>query len=182
MSTKAQRRKKNILQIIGLIVAVCVVIGISFAFQQWWNSRPGTAPQEVAVTVTVSGAEPVQLTPYMVCEPGVECPEGTLNPLPIADTDTVEIAVPKDIYDHDWGMVAIYDDPAANTETYHGAYEAETASVPATVDLDGTTARLLVVEINSVLIGTGSDGAETPFSTTWSIAVDNPAAELTTGS
>ena len=55
MSRKAQRRKKYTIQIIGLIVAVCVVIGISFVFQTWWNGRPGTAPQEVAVSVSIGG-------------------------------------------------------------------------------------------------------------------------------
>ena len=182
MSRKAQRRKKYTIQIIGLIVAVCVVIGISFVFQTWWNGRPGTAPQEVAVSVSIGGGESTKVLPYLVCESGTECPQGELTPLPITDADSVDISVPKDIYDHDWAVLAIYDDPAANSETYHGAYEAETASIPATVELEGVTARLLVVEINSILIGTGSDGEETPFPTTWSIAVNNPAAELAASS
>ena len=129
MSRKAQRRKKYTIQIIGLIVAVCVVIGISFVFQTWWNGRPGTAPQEVAVSVSIGGGESTKVLPYLVCEPGTECPQGELTPLPITDADSVDISVPKDIYDHDWAVLAIYDDPAANSETYHGAYEAETASI-----------------------------------------------------
>ncbi len=165
---------KNMKQITALVVAVIIVIIISLLFQNWWNSRPGPEPAEVAITAS-TGAETVEVFPFSVCEPGVECNEAEVPTIAADDSATITMQLPKEIYDHDWSLLTIYDDPAANDEFYYGPYEQETAEVPVTIDpvSDDSTTRpkLVVIEIKAVMIGHDAQGVETPYTTTWSLSV-----------
>lgn len=165
--------RKNLKQIAALVVAVVVVIVVSLAFQNWWNSRPGPEPAEVSITAS-NGEETVTIFPYSICEPGVECTEATVPTISATEGDIISLQVPQEIYDHDWSLLTIYDDPAANDEFYYGPYEQETAEVPVTVaaSTDNTTKpRLVVLEIKSVMIGHDAQGVETPYTTTWSLSI-----------
>ena len=75
-------------------------------------------------------------------------------------------------------MLSIYDDPAANDETSHGANETTEVDIPGSVDpieaSTGERPRLMVVEVSSLMIGTDDDGEETPLATVWSLStMDN---------
>lgn len=168
-------KRKNLIQLLSLIVAVAVVVAASVAFQTWWKNRPGPEPKDIKVTAEV-GDTKLDVTPYAICEPGVDCPEGEVPTIAVGEDDTLTVSVPTDISDHDWSLLKIYDDPAANDEMYYKANEQTSVDVPGSVDptTEGSTTRprLVVVEINSVLIGHNDAGEETPYSVTWSISTE----------
>ncbi|QGU02610.1 hypothetical protein CKALI_08755 [Corynebacterium kalinowskii] len=159
----AAKRKKNLIQFLILIVAVIAVVAGSIAFQNWWNSRPGPEPDQV--TIKANGQ---QIKPYMVCEPGVDCPEGEVPQISVGADDTLKIEVPKDIYDHDWSVLKIYDDPAANSQQYFKSHEAKEVEIKGSADGEPRP-RLVVVEVSTVLIGHDAAGVETPYTVVWSI-------------
>ncbi len=41
MATRKEARKKSLLQLLALIIAVAVIVVSVVLFQNWWNSRPG---------------------------------------------------------------------------------------------------------------------------------------------
>ena len=102
-----------------------------------------------------------------------ECPEGEVPNLTVGDDDTLKLDIPEEISDHEWKILSIYDDPAANDETAHGANETTEVSIPGSVDpikaSTGKRPRLKVVEISSMMIGTDDNGDETPLATVWSL-------------
>ncbi|MEJ5997318.1 DUF2771 domain-containing protein [Corynebacterium sp. H130] len=156
-------RKKNLIQFLVLIVAVVAVVAGSIAFQNWWNSRPGPEPE--TVTIKVNGQE---IKPYMVCEPGVECPEGEVPRVQIGADEKLKIEVPREIYDHDWSLLKIYDDPVANAQDYFKGNEMKSVEVPGSTDGEPRP-RLVVVEVSTVLIGHDANGVETPYTVVWSV-------------
>ncbi|GAB3597628.1 hypothetical protein CFAEC_03610 [Corynebacterium faecale] len=164
-------KTKNIIQIGALLVAVLVVVVISVVFQNWWNDRPEPEPDTVSITATSPAGE-VEVFPFSICEPGVECEENDIPTLVVGEDEELHLAIPETIHDHDWYLLTIYDDPAANDEFYHTSYETTEATVPGSVDPlveGGERPRLIVVEIASVMIGTDDEGVETPYTTTWSL-------------
>lgn len=172
MATRKEARKKSLLQILALIVVVAVIVAAVVIFQNWWNQRPGPDPRDITVTASV-GDKSIDVAPYIACEPGSECPEGEVPNLPVGDDDTLKLDIPEEISDHEWKILSIYDDPAANDETAHGANETTEVSIPGSVDpikaSTGKRPRLKVVEISSMMIGTDDNGDETPLATVWSL-------------
>lgn len=156
-------RKKNLIQFLIMVVAVVAVVAGSIAFQNWWNNRPG--PEPGTVTIKANGQE---IKPYMVCEPGVACPEGEVPKIAVGPDDALKIELPKEIYDHDWSLLKIYDDPAANSQQYFKANEAKETEVKGSADGEPRP-RLVVVEVSTVLIGHDANGVETPYTVVWSI-------------
>lgn len=166
-----KNRRRTVLQVTALAVAVVLVVVISVLFQQWWNDRPAPDPEEVSVTATAP-AGTVEIFPFSICEPGVECAENEVPVLEVGADEELQLSIPQDIHDHDWYLLTIYDDPAANDEFYHTSYETTEATVPGSVDPTeegGERPRLVVVEITSVMIGTDADGEESPYTVTWSL-------------
>lgn len=160
------RRKKNLIQFLILIIAVAVVITGSIAFQNWWNNRPG--PEPAAVKIKANGTE---ISPYMICEPGVECPEGQVPQVSVGPDETLKIEVPKEVYDHDWSVLKIYDDPAANDQSYYKGHEAKDVEIKGALDGEPRP-RLVVVEVSTVLIGHDAQGVETPYTVVWSVGIN----------
>lgn len=165
-------KRKNLIQISALLVAVVLVVVISVVFQNWWNNRPEPEPSSVSITATSPSGE-VEVFPFSICEPGVECEENEIPTLNVEADEELRLSIPKSIHDHDWYLLTIYDDPAANDEFYHTSYEATEATIPGSVDPleeGGERPRLIVVEVASVMIGQDDEGVETPYTTTWSLA------------
>src|SRR5688500_19241139 len=75
MATRKQARKQTLVQVLALLIAVVVIVVAVVLFQSWSNNRPGAHPKDIRVTATV-GDESIEVAPYLVCEPGTECPEG----------------------------------------------------------------------------------------------------------
>ncbi|GAB3708869.1 DUF2771 domain-containing protein [Corynebacterium nasicanis] len=172
MASPKKARQKALLQFLTLLVAVVIVVVAAVLAQNWWNNRPGPQPHDVAVTAD-NGSERIEVFPYIVCEPGLECPEGEVPNLPVAADGTLVLEIPEDIHDHDWQLLLIYDDPAANDQQFHGAYDATTVEIPGSVDpvADGDPRpRLMVVEISSAMIGRDAHDEETPYATVWSLS------------
>ncbi|MER0101429.1 DUF2771 domain-containing protein [Corynebacterium rhinophilum] len=173
MATRKEARKKSLLQILALIVVVAVIVASVVIFQSWRNSRPGPEPSEIAITASV-GDNTKEVTPYLVCEPGTDCPEGDVPQLTVGEDDTLHLEIPGEISNHEWKVLSIYDDPAANDETTHGANETTEVDIPGSVDpieaSTGERPRLMVVEVSSLMIGTDDDGEETPLATVWSLS------------
>lgn len=161
--------KKNLVQIGALVLAVCLILGISLFFQQWWNNRPGAEPKDVAISVMVAD-NTTEILPYSVCEPGLPCTPSEPPVVKVKANDHIELKLPREIYDHDWTLLTIYDDPSANDQFRYGSYEQESASVAVTSDIEN--ARLGVIEIHSVMIGHDAKGQETPMTVVWSIGVE----------
>lgn len=184
MATRKEARKKSLLQLLALIIAVAVIVVSVVLFQNWWNSRPGPEPQDITVKASV-GEKSLDVAPYMVCELGTECPEGEAPNLTVGKDDTLHLEIPEEISNHEWRILSIYDDPAANDEQIHSAGDSSTVDVPGSVDpikaSTGKRPRLMVVEISSLMIGTDGKGEEAPFSTVWSLSTmsDKELAEAT---
>lgn len=172
-------KRKNIIQIISLALAVVIVVVISVLFQQWWNNRPDPEPAEISIAASAPAGE-LEVFPFSICEPGVECPENEVPTLNVGADEELHLTIPESIYDHDWYLLTIYDDPAANDEAYHGANETTEVTLPGSVDPleDGVERpRLVVVEISAIMIGHDSNGEETPYTVTWSLSTMEQAAE-----
>ncbi|STC69922.1 putative secreted protein [Corynebacterium pilosum] len=170
----ASTRTQSIKTVAIIVILVVALVGGVYAFMQWQNSRPAAAPHEVTVTATVGETE-VETTPYMVCEPGVECPENEVPTVQVSPDDTVRIEVPKDIYDHDWQLLTIYDDPGANDQQLHGPNDTNTVDIPVSASPVGDSTehpQLVVVEVSSIMIGHDDAGVETPYMTTWSFSFE----------
>ncbi len=181
MATRRQAKKKSLLQILSLIIAVVIIVVAAVLVQNWWNNRPGPEPQDVAVTASVGG-DSIEVSPYLVCEPGLECPEGEVPNLPVGEDESLRLEIPEPIHNHDWQLLLIYDDPAANDQQYHGPHDLEELEIPGSVDPVGDSTerpRLVVVEITSVMVGTDDAGEETPYATVWSLSThEDPESAL----
>ncbi|QCB27948.1 DUF2771 domain-containing protein [Corynebacterium endometrii] len=177
MATRKEAQRKSLLQILALIIAVVVIVVGVVLFQSWINNRPGAEPKDVAITATV-GDNSMEVFPYIACEPGLECPEGEVPNLTVGPDETLKIEIPEEVSNHQWKILTIYDDVAANDEKLHGANETSEVEVPGSVDVidistsgeTGQRPQLKVVEITSVMIGTDANGEEAPFTTVWSLS------------
>ncbi|MGV3072132.1 DUF2771 domain-containing protein [Corynebacterium phoceense] len=175
MATRKEAKKKSLLQLLAVIIAVVVIVVAVVLFQNWRSTQPGAQPQDIKVTASV-GDESMEVAPYMVCEPGADCPEGEVPNLVVGENDTLKIEVPDDIASNQWQLLTIYDDPAANDEQLHGAGETTVVEVPGSVEgaSEGKKAHLAVVEISAVLLGTNEGGEETPYTAVWSLSTLPP--------
>lgn len=172
MSTPKKARQRSLLQFLALLIAVVIIVVAAVLAQNWWNNRPGPDPRDLTVTARV-GDTSIEVSPYLVCEPGLECPEGEVPNLPVGPDDTLVLEIPEPIHDHDWQLLMIYDDPAVNDQQLHGPYDAERVEIPGSVDPlneGDPRPRLMVVEISSAQIGLDADGEETPYATVWSLS------------
>lgn len=165
MATRKEAKRKSLIQVLVLIVAVVVVAVAALVFQNWWQNRPGAEPSEITVHASVGDRE-AEITPYLVCELGEECPEAEVNELLVDADETLRLEIPEEIYSTQWRVLQIYDDPAANDEILHGSYDTDSVEISGSAD----DARLLVVEISTVVVGTDDEGEETPYSVVWSIS------------
>lgn len=173
MATVKQARKKSLLQFLALIIAVAVIVVAVVMFQKWWNDRPGPEPKDVTITATV-GDETIEVSPYSICEPATECEEGDVPNLTVGPDDTLKLDIPEAISNHEWSVLSIYDDPAANDSTAHGANETTSVEIPGSVaPIEASTGErplLKVVEISTLMIGHDANGEETPLHTVWSLS------------
>ena len=173
MATVKQARKKSLLQFLALIIAVAVIVVAVVLFQKWRNDRPGPEPQDVTITATVS-SDTLDVAPYSVCEPGTDCKEGEVPNLTVGPDDTLKLEIPEAISNHEWSVLSIYDDPAANDSTSHGANETTSLDIPGSVPpieaSTGERPKLMVVEISTLMIGHDANGEETPMQTVWSLS------------
>lgn len=173
MATIKETRRRSLLIVLGLVTLVALIVAAAVLFQQWKNNRPGTPAQEVSITASVNGSK-IDVHPYMACEPGQECKEGTVPNIAVGPNDTLVLDIPEAIHNHDWQVLMIYDDPAANDQQLHGAFDTDKVEIPGSVDPiaagSGGRPRLQVVEVSSIMLGEGTDGPETPLSTVWSLS------------
>lgn len=171
--TRKEAKRKNLLQVLALIVVAAVVIAVVVIVQSWLSARPDPQPHESTIEASV-GDDSREVLPYLIAEPGTEGEAGDIATFEVGPDDTVEITVPSHVYDHDWSVVSIYDDPAVNDQTLYGPNERDQVSIPGSVDPveeGDERPRLMVVEVQSVLIGTEGE-EETPYSVVWSIATE----------
>lgn len=171
MASRKKAKKKTLLRVLALIIAVVIVIVASVLFQNWWNNRPGPDPAEVEITAQVGDRE-VQVPPYLVCEPGSECPEGDVPAIEVGPDETLTLQIPEAIHQGNWQVLTVYDNPAANGQQLHGPYDTETLEIPGSVDPveeGGERPRLMVVEISNAMIDHDENGEEIPVSVVWSV-------------
>lgn len=179
MATRKEAKRKSLLQVLALLVVAAVVVAVVVLAQTWFSNRPSPEPEDTALSVSV-GDEQLEVLPYIVAEPGQEPQEGDIPTVEVGPDETLTIELPSHVYDHDWSAVLIYDDPAANDERLHGPSDTDRLEVPGSVDPvteGGERPQLMVVEIQSVMIGHDANGEETPYSTIWSVATDNAQAQ-----
>ncbi|WP_087116200.1 DUF2771 domain-containing protein [Corynebacterium urinipleomorphum] len=164
--------KSNTALTVALIAVsvIAIVTGLYF-FLNWQDSRPTTPPDQLEVTATADG-EDVVSRPFSVCEFGAECPEGDVARIDATGAESIRISVPKDVAQQQWSVLSIYDDPAANTERTFTPGEADEVDIPLTTDNDGNEARLVVMEVSALLVGTDDNNEETPVVTTWAFTTE----------
>ena len=169
---KAEQRKQ-LITMLSILALVVVIVGAVLGVNWWQNNREGTLPEDQRV-VAVVGDEEVEIPPYSTCEiDDPDCKPGKPFELDFKGQDEVTLRIPEDVYDHDWAMLSIFDDPGANDEQYHKANETTETTVRLKSEKkksDGSNPELTVVEIHSLLVGRDADGEETPVATVWAIS------------
>lgn len=179
MARSRQAKRKSLLQILTLVVAAAIVVVAVIVAQNWWKNRPGPEPQDVSITAS-SGDHSIEFSPYQVCTAGTPCTEGSIGTLEVPADGELTLDIPRAIYDHDWSIVTIYDDPAANDQSNYGANEKTSVTLNGSVDPlseGGERPRLVVVEISSMMIGHDDNGEETPYHVVWSLNARGEGAE-----
>lgn len=174
---RKRTRTRSALMFLTLVLVVALVITGVILFQRWQAGRNAADPKDVAITATVRDEHGKEVAkqdvhPYKVCEVGAKCPEGDLANLKIAPNQTLHLEVPKDVYDHNWAVVNIYDDPAVNSQHNFKAQESNSFDIPGSVEPTSPgkpRPKLVVAEVSTLLIGKNNEGAETPYSTVWSV-------------
>lgn len=175
---RAQRRQ--LFSFLSLVAVVALIIA-GIVYYNSWNSTRGASlpadhimPADQVITAVVNGKE-IPITPYSACElDAKDCPGGTPFSLDLAGAQDFTLKIPEDVSNHDWLLLGIYDDPGANTEQYFTANEASEVTLnrlSTQKSEDGSIPKLVVVEIQSLLIGVDKDGKQSPFNSIWSIAV-----------
>lgn len=173
--TKKQRRRaaqrKQLMTFGAIVLLVVVVAGAVLGYQHWSENRPGTPPEDLRVTVTDASGEEQEYAPYSVCQLFTgDCDEGEPTEVELGPDDEMTISLPEEVYDHDWTMLQIFDDPAANTENSYTGNEKTEVTIKGSSDTAGENdenPRLAVVEIHSSLVG-DDDGEEVAFGAVWS--------------
>lgn len=180
--TKKQRRRKaqrkQALTFLALIAVVAVVISGVLWFNNWSNNRVDTLPADQRITAVVGdgdGAKEIEIPPYSACElDDKECKPSDPFALELDGASEFTLRIPEDVYDHDWAMLKIFDDPGANQDLYYAGNENTEVKVAVKSEQtaeDGSTPTLKVVEVQSLLVGLDADGEQTPVQTVWSIEV-----------
>ncbi|HIW90764.1 MAG TPA: DUF2771 domain-containing protein [Candidatus Corynebacterium avicola] len=173
-STKKQRRKatqrRQLLTFVAIVVLVLVVAGAVWGVQRWMDSRPGTAPEDLRLTVEINGEEQ-EYAPYQVCQRFTgECDEKDPVTIDVDPEDEITLKVPDEISSQDWSALQIFDNQAADAENTWAAGETSEVKVPASAAISGEgNANLAVVEVHGLIIGE-EDGEEVPYGVVWAFS------------
>lgn len=177
LSKKQQRKRaqRKQLMTMGAIVAlVVVVIGGVLLYNRWQDGKIETLPQDQRIIAVVDGEEH-EIAPYSVCQlDDPDCKPSEPYKLQVGDAKKVTLKPPEDVYDHDWSLLQIFDEPGANQDKYYKSYEREevTLDLEASVKADdGRTPQLKVLELHSMLVGLDDNDEQTPYATIWSIEI-----------
>lgn len=177
LSKKQQRKRaqRKQLMTMGAIVAlVVVVIGGVLLYNRWQDGKVETLPQDQRIIAVVDGEEH-EIAPYSVCQlDDPDCKPSEPYKLQVGDAKKVTLKPPEDVYDHDWSLLQIFDEPGANQDNYYKSYEREevTLDLEASVKADdGSTPQLKVLELHSMLVGLDDNDEQTPYATIWSIEI-----------
>ena len=167
-------RRKNLMQFLTLLLAVAVVLAVFVLAQQWWNNRPGPDPRTVELSVTTPDGEK-KITPFLACDLGKQCPENEVPEAALGAEEQMTISLPEEVAAHEWALLKIYDQEAANDESLFKAHERNSIDISGSSDplsaQDSARPRLQVVEIKTVMIGTDDAGEESPYSVVWSLKI-----------
>ena len=118
LSKKQKRRKaqrRQLLTALALVAMVAVVVAAVVGYNQWKDGHVETLPSEQRITAVVNGQE-TEIAPYSACEiDDADCQqqEGQPFELDLQGAKEFTLKLPKDVYDHDWAMLQIFDDPGA---------------------------------------------------------------------
>lgn len=177
LSKKQQRKRaqRKQLMTMGAIVAlVVVVIGGVLLYNRWQDGKIETLPQDQRIIAVVNGEEH-EIAPYSVCQlDDPDCKPSQPYKLHVGNAKKVTIKPPEDIYNHDWSLLQIFDEPGANQDNYYKSYEREEVTLDLKASLkadDGSTPQLKVLELHSMLVGLDDNDEQTPYATIWSIEI-----------
>lgn len=149
--------------LIALIVLVTALL-VGGVVLDWVNKNRGPQdPATVEVVFSVEGKE-VRALPYSLCATDNACTVTDTVEIP-RSTEPVTISVPADVADHDWQVIAIYDDPAANEQRYVTDYVTSSIEVASVKD----DAQLVVLEVSSLML---SADEEEVYATVWAANVE----------
>lgn len=177
LSKKQQRKRaqrKQLLTMGSIVALVVVVIGGVLLYNRWQDGKIETLPQDQRITAVVDGEEH-EIAPYSVCElDDPDCHPSEPSKLEVGGAKQVTLKLPEDVYDHDWSLLQIFDEPGANQDNYYKAHERQevTLDLEASVKTkEGKTPTLKVLELHSMLVGLDENDEQTPYATIWSIEI-----------
>ncbi|KAB1501338.1 DUF2771 domain-containing protein [Corynebacterium sp. 320] len=176
--TKKQRRKKQqrrqLLIGLAIVCAVIVVVGAVLGYNAWKDRQVDVLPQDQRITAVVGDRE-IELAPYSTCEvDDAQCTPSQPTTLELHGAKEFTLKIPEDVYDHDWSLLKVFDDPGANEDNYFKSDEKHEVTLSVEADKkasDGSTPQLKVVEVQSLLIGVDADKQQTPIMTIWSLEI-----------
>lgn len=176
--TKKQRRKKEqrrqLMMGAAILLAVAVVVAAVLGYNAWKDGQVETLPEEQRIVAVVDGEEQ-EVAPYSTCAvDAADCQPGEPFKLQLDGAKEFTLKIPRDVYDHDWALLKVYDDPGANTDDYFTSNERQEVTIKIDAERkseDGSTPQLAVVEIQSLLIGLDAEKNQTPVTAVWSFEV-----------
>mgnify|MGYP001941470982 FL=1 len=177
LSKKQQRKRaqrKQLMTMGSIVALVVVVIGGVLLYNRWQDGKIETLPQDQRIIAVVDGEEH-EIAPYSVCQlDDPDCKPSEPYKLQVGDAEKVTLKPPEDVYDHDWSLLQIFDEPGANQDNYYKSYEREEVTLDLKASLkadDGSTPQLKVLELHSMLVGLDDNDEQTPYATIWSIEI-----------
>lgn len=177
LSKKQQRQRaqrKQLLTMGAIVALVVVVIGGVLLYNRWQDGKIETLPKDQRIIAVVDGKE-VEIAPYSACQlDDPDCRPSEPYKLEMGDAKEVTLKLPEDVYDHDWSMLQIFNDPGANQDNYYKGNERQEVTLKTEANVkakDGSTPLLRVVELHSMLVGLDDNDEQTPYATIWSIEI-----------
>ncbi len=176
LSKKARRKRQQRRQLmifLAIVAVVAVVVAAVLGFNKWRDKRDTKSPEDQRIVAVINGKE-TEIPPYSTCEiDAKDCGQGKPFELDFGGAEEATLKIPKDVYDHDWSMLKIFQNEGANSEDYFRANEQKEVKISLKSekkDDSGKASPLTVVEIHSLLVGEDDQGEQAPVATVWSIA------------
>lgn len=171
---RKQEQRKQLMAFAAIVIVVALVGAAVVFYNKWKDGQVETLPQDQRIVAVVDGQEQ-EIAPYATCElDDKDCKPGKPVPLELKGAKEFTLKVPNDVSNHDWSMLKIYNDPGANQDNYFRADESQEVQIKLDAErksTDGSTPRLKLVEIRSMLVGLDAEKNQTPVNTIWSIEV-----------
>lgn len=175
MASKRRRWRQNSksFMVVGAIILVGLVVTGAVVAVNKFSSQAIDDPNTLAIEVVHNG-ETTEVLPYRVCDlfetNACTTFEENSAKVAIGEEETAEIKVGSTVGSNAWTLQRFFTDESVNSSSRKNPGEATSETVAGSASVSGKRTPLGVVEVSTALIGKNSEGEETTYGITWSIA------------